>query len=55
MTFVLEQILKSELKNASYYERLLEETDRAIGVKKTSKYVCCLVRPSRKLFKVRTS
>ena len=43
LKFVLEQILKYTPDNASYYERLLEETDRSIGVKKTSMYVCCLV------------
>ena len=42
LKFVLEQILKSELANKSYYQRLLEETVRTIGLRRESMYVCSL-------------
>jgi hypothetical protein len=43
LKFVLKQILKYQPSNWPYYQRLLEETERATGVLNTSKYVCCLV------------
>ena len=43
LKFVLQQILKYQPSNQPYYQRLLQETERAIGVLHTSKYVCCLV------------
>ena len=38
---VLEQILKVE--SSSYFLQLLDETNRSLQLKRTSKYLCCLV------------
>ena len=43
LIFVLEQILKSEPHDSTYFNRLLEETKRTMGLQKSNLYFCCLV------------
>ena len=41
--FILLQLLKSDKKRSSYYERLLGETDKTLDARKKDPYICCLV------------
>ena len=41
--FLLLQLLKADQDSASYYERLLGETERSLDARKGDPYMCCLV------------